>query len=106
MDTMRKTILALSAAAMLVVGALATPAPAEARGLGLGLGLAGGLIGGAIISGAITSPHHYSPGYDYYGPNYRYAPAAVYDDESGCRWTNQRYWDGYAWRIRRVPICG
>ena len=105
MDTMRKTILALSAAAILAA-ALATPAPAEARGLGLGLGLAGGLIGGAIIGSAIAAPRYYGPGYGYYGPNYRYAPLAVYDDESGCRWTNQQYWDGYAWRIRRVPICG
>ena len=103
-DTMKKMIFILTSVATVAVAVAAMPAPAEARGLGLGLGLAGGLVGGAIIGGAIASPHYYGPGY--YAPAYRYAPAPVYDDESGCRWTHQQYWDGYGWRIRRVPVCG
>jgi len=23
-----------------------------------------------------------------------------------CYWRTQRYWDGYAWSVRRVRICG
>ena len=42
----------------------------------------------------VTPPRYYGPGYaadDYYG---------------GCVWQRQRFWDGYAWRTRRVRVCG
>ena len=83
-EAMRKTLMALAAAATLAVSALAAPAPAHAQ-RGLGAAVAGGLIGGAIVGGAIAA----SPGYD-----------------GGCAWQRQRFWDGYGWRVRRVRVCG
>jgi hypothetical protein len=101
---MRKTMMALAAAATLAVSALAAPAPAHAQ-RGVAAGVVGGLIGGAIIGGAIANsgPGYYGPGPGYYGgPAYVTGPG--YDD--GCYWQRQRFWDGYGWRIRRVRVCG
>ena len=39
-----------------------------------------------------------------YGYGYPYGYAPSYD--SGCFFVRQRFWDGYAWRIRRVQVCG
>jgi hypothetical protein len=104
---MRKTLMALAAAATLAVSALAAPAPAHAQ-RGLGAAVAGGLIGGAIVGGAIAaSPGYYGygpgygPGYGYYG-----GPAYVAAPDDGCYWQRQRFWDGYGWRVRRVRVCG
>src|SRR5580704_12508142 len=106
---MRKSLMAVAAAATLAVSALAAPAPAHAQRW-IGPAVAGGLIGGAIVGGAIASspgyygygPGYYGPGYGYYGgPAYVAAPA-----EGGCYWQRQRFWDGYGWRIRRVQVCG
>jgi hypothetical protein len=108
-DAMKKTLMALAAIATLAVSAVAAPAPANAQ-RGLGVGLAAGVIGGAIIGGALAAPYGYGPGYGYYGPGYGYyggGPAYVSDDYyGGCVWQRQRFWDGYGWRIRRVRICG
>jgi hypothetical protein len=106
-EAMRKTLMALAAVAALAVSAVAAPAPAHAQ-RGFGPGLAAGLIGGAIVGGALASPYGYGPGY--YGPGYGYyggGPAYVADDYyGGCVWQRQRFWDGYGWRIRRVRVCG
>jgi hypothetical protein len=113
---MRKTLMALAAVATLAVSAVAVPAPAHAQ-RGFGAGLAAGVIGGAIVGGAIASPYYgYGPGYygygpGYYGPGYGYYghPAYVAADPyayGGCVWQRQRFWDGYVWRFRRVRICG
>ena len=57
----------------------------------------GGLAAGAIIGGALANP--------YYGPAPVYvAPAPVYV-EPACRVRRERFWDGYAWRVRTVEIC-
>ncbi len=35
-------------------------------------------------------------------------PAPVYVEEGpppGCRFARERFWDGYAWRFRRVQYC-
>src|ERR1700757_5524191 len=62
---MKKTLMALLAVATLAVS---TASPALAWRGGWGPGLAAGLIGGAIVGGAIaSSPYGYGPGY-YYGP--------------------------------------
>ncbi|WP_024511072.1 hypothetical protein [Bradyrhizobium sp. ARR65] len=106
---MRKTFVALAAVAIL---ALSAASPAYAWRGGWGPGLAAGLIGGAIIGGAIaSSPYYYGPDY-YYGPGYYpyYGPAYV-DAPVGvpvgpCHWQRQRFWDGYAWRVRSVRVCG
>jgi hypothetical protein len=105
---MRKTLMALAGVATLAVSAVAAPAPAHAQ-RGFGAGLAAGVIGGAIVGGALAAPYGYGPGY-YYGPGYGYyggGPAYVADDYyGGCYWQRQRFWDGYGWRIRRVRVCG
>jgi hypothetical protein len=97
-EAMKKTMMALAAAAVLAVSALAIPAPAQAQ-RGVAAGVAAGLIGGAIVGGAIAS----SPGYGY-GPGY-YGPGPGYVGGPGCYWQRQRFWDGYGWRIRNVRVC-
>jgi uncharacterized membrane protein len=98
-DAMRKTLVALAAVATLAISA-AQPAHAQRA---LGAAVAGGIIGGAIVGGAIAAttpyPYGYAPGY--YGPG----PAYV-GGPGGCFWQRQRFWDGFAWRFRRVWVCG
>ncbi|CKX39380.1 Uncharacterised protein [Mycobacterium tuberculosis] len=60
-----------------------------------GVGL--GLLGGAIIGGAIANSR---PAY-----GYGYAPGPVYVEEPACRLVRERFWDGYGWRVRRVQVC-
>jgi hypothetical protein len=76
--TMRKTLLALAAAATLAVSA-ASPAYAGPR----------------------TYPG--PGGYPYWSG---YVDAPVGDPVGPCYWRTERFWDGYAWRVRRVRICG
>ena len=96
---MTKTIAALLAVAA-IAGTLGTT-PAKAHD-GVGAGIAAGLIGGAIVGGAIASsnPYYYG-GPGYYGPGYP-AYAGAYGP---CGWQRQRFWDGYAWRVRSVRVC-
>jgi hypothetical protein len=95
----RKIVLAVAAAATVAVTALAAPAPAEARGGRVAAGVGLGLLGGAIIGGAIASNRgYYGPGYGYYG-----AAPAYYG--GGCYLQRERFWDGYGWRVRRVQVC-
>jgi len=100
---MKKTLLALAAVATLAV-TTASPALAWRGGWGPGLGI--GLLGGAIIGGAIASSNpyypygYYGPGYGYYGPGYAGGPYGP------CYWQRQRFWDGYGWRMRNVRVCG
>ncbi len=96
---MKKTLMALVAVASLAGSAL-TPAHAQR---GVAAGVAAGIIGGAIVGGALASPYYYGPGY-YYSPGYpAYYPG---EDEYGCYWQRQRFWDGFAWRVRNVRVCG
>ncbi len=100
---MKKTLLALCAAATLAVSAVAVPAPAQAQ-RGVAAGVAAGLIGGAIVGGAIASQTgYYGPGYGYYAPGPAYVAEPGYGPD--CYWQRQRFWDGYNWRIRRVRVC-
>ena len=92
---MKRTLMAIAAAATLAVSTLAAPAPAHAQ-RGVAAGVAAGLIGGAIVGGAIASQNGYGPGY-YGGPAYVAGPP--------CYWQRQRFWDGYGWRVRRVQVC-
>jgi hypothetical protein len=98
-EAMKRTSMAVAAAAALAVSAFAAPPPAHAQ-RGVAAGVAAGLIGGAIVGGAIASQNgYYGPGYGYYGgPAYVAAP--------GCYWQRQRFWDGYGWRVRSVRVCG
>src|ERR1700742_2154974 len=98
---MKKTLMALVAVATLAVST-ATPAHAWRGGWGPGIGL--GLLGGAIIGGAIANSYYpyggyYGPGYGYYGPGYAGGPYGP------CYVQRQRFWDGYGWRARGVRVC-
>ena len=100
---MKKTILAIAAAATIAAGTLAAPTSAEARcrGCGVGAGVAAGVIGGLIIGGAIANsqPRYYAPepGYVVYNGYSRRYPVScrggywarrpVYD-----RWGNVVGW--------------
>ena len=76
--TMRKTFLAFAAAATLVVSA---------------------------ASAAYTFPRTYPGprGYPYWSG---YIDAPVGEPVGPCYWRTERFWDGNAWRMRRVRICG
>jgi hypothetical protein len=93
-EVMKRTLMAVAAAATLAVSTLAAPAPAHAQ-RGVAAGVAAGLIGGAIVGGAIASQNGY-----YGGPGYVAGPGY-----GGCYMQRQRFWDGYAWRVRRVQVC-
>lgn len=102
---MKKTLMAVGAAAALTLSAVAAPAHAQR---GVAAGVAAGLIGGAIVGGAIASQNGYyygAPGY--YAPGYYGGPAYIADPVYGesCIWQRQRFWDGYGWRVRRVRVC-
>ena len=110
---MNKTFAALVAAAT-IAGSLVTAMPAaQAQHRhyhgGGGAGLAAGLIGGAIIGGAIASQNGYYGGPGYYAPAPRYYGGPAYVAEPGyaedCIWQKQRFWDGYGWRVRSVRVC-
>ena len=53
---MKSAMTAISAAGVFALAAISIPndAQAQSRGCGLGLGIAGGLVAGAIIGGAIA----------------------------------------------------
>lgn|SRR5215470_10737257 len=78
---MKKTILAVAAAATLAVGTLGTPTPADAgcRGCAVGAGILGGLAAGAIIGSAVANsqPRYYAPAPGYVAYNGYGAPYPV-----------------------------
>ena len=86
---MKKTFAAFVAVATIAGSLAATPASAQR-------GVAAGLIGGAIIGGAIASSR----------PAYGYGER-VYVEEAppACRLVRERFWDGYGWAYRRVEVC-
>ena len=89
---MKKTFAAFVAVATIAGSLVATPASAQR---GVAAGVAAGLLGCAIIGGAIASSR----------PAYA-APAPVYvDDYPACRLVRERFWDGYGWRVRNVQVC-
>lgn len=100
---MRKSLTALAVAATVGIAAVSTTSPAEARwrGGGVAAGVIGGIAAGALIAGAARpygyGYYGYAPGPAYY-PSYGYGPA--------CYWQRQRVWNGWAWGIRRVWVCG
>jgi hypothetical protein len=91
---MKKVFIALVAAVTLTGSVLAMSSEAEASksGRALTYGILGGLAAGALIGGAATAAPPPPPPVYYY-------------DEPVCRIRKERYWDGYAWRTRRVEVC-
>jgi hypothetical protein len=86
---MKKTIVSLLGAATIVVMVAATATDASAwwkRGWGWGPGIAAGVVGGAVIAGAIIASR--PPGYVVYDG---YA-APVY--APGCYWASRPIYDG------------
>ena len=92
---MKKTVAALVAAAT-IAGSLVSVAPAARAGDNVAAGVAAGLLGGAIVGGAIASSRPV-----YGGPVYVEDAPPPY----GCYWQRQRYWDGYGWVIHPVRVC-
>jgi hypothetical protein len=99
---MKRTVTALAAAVMLT-GSFAAFAPAaHAEGGRIAAGVAGGLIGGMLLGGAIANANQPPPPPP---PGYYRAPPAYYVDQPVCQVVPQQYWDGYMWRVRRVQVC-
>ena len=97
---MRKAILAIAAAAIVIAGTLAAPHQAEARGgrnAAIIGGVAAAIIGGAIVANSRPSYYAPAPGYVAYDgyraryphscPGGYWARRPVYD-----RWGNVRGW--------------
>jgi hypothetical protein len=98
---MKKTLAALAAAAAIALVTIAVPSDANAqrcRGACVGGAVAAGVVGGALLGAAIANPYGVAP-----APVY-VAPAPVYA-EPVCRVRRERFWDGYAWRVRTVEVC-
>jgi hypothetical protein len=82
------------------LGAASIP-EARAENGQVAAGVAGGLIGGMLLGGALAArPAPPPPPPAYYAP-----PPAAYVEEPACRMVRERYWDGYDWRFRRVEVC-
>jgi hypothetical protein len=97
---MRKIFVALVAALTIAGSVVALSGQAEARGgRWVAPAIVGGVAAGALIAGAAAAPYYYAP-----PPPPYYAPAPAYYAPP-CGWVKQRYWDGYYWRVRRVPAC-
>ncbi len=96
---MKTTVSAMLVAATLAGSMMAAPAAHAQRGLGVGI--AAGLLGGAIVGGAIASSR------PAYAQPYGYAPAPVYVDEGPvCRMERRRFIDAYGYeRVRRIEVC-
>jgi hypothetical protein len=95
MDNMRKTLIALAAAASVAAMTVATPTPADARCFGCAVGL--GVLGGIILGGAIANSYpQYAP-----QPGYVVYPGYGQPYPVGCPggyWARQQWVDqnGYA----------
>ena len=93
-----KKVLSAFLAVATIAGSLATAMPAaQAQHHGGHGGGDGAAIGLGILGGAIANSR---PAY-----GYGYAPGPVYVEEPACRLVRERFWDGYAWRVRRVQVC-
>src|SRR5262245_38313025 len=108
---MKKTLVALAAAATVATAIAAAPTPADARcfGCAVGAGVLGGFVAGAIVGNAVADAA--APAYagaagagDVAYPGYS-APLAG----PGCYWTRMPVYDMYGnvvgWRGRPVAVC-
>ena len=103
---MTRALTAIAAAGVLALASTCVTNDAQAqrcRGCGIGLGIVGGLAAGAIIGGAAARPYGYYGGpYGYYDSGYYGGP---YYASAPCGWHRERFWDGFRWRVHRVPNC-
>ena len=100
---MRKTITTIAAAATLAIAAAAAPTTANADNGRITAGVIGGLAAGAVIGSALSQPHYYYGGPYAYYDNGPYAYATV--PGPSCVIHREQFWDGFAWRVRRVRVC-
>src|SRR6476659_5290251 len=101
---MKSIIIALAAAGTLAA-ALPSPAQANCNGCGVAAGVVGGLAAGAIVGSAIANsrPVYVEPA-PVYAPPPAYAEPPAYVDGPVCHTERQQFWDGYAYRMRRVRV--
>lgn len=80
MSIMTRKSAALAAAVLAIGASTITFSDAEARWRGhyRGAGLAAGIVGGALIGGALLAPRVYAHPYSYSGPIYVDEPAECY----------------------------
>lgn len=104
---MNLKVIALVAAAALSAAALPGTAEARCRGCAVGAGVVGGLALGAIIGSSIANsqPRYVEEPVYVAPPPPRRAYVEEYVDGPVCHMERQRFWDGYAWRHRRVEVC-
>lgn len=93
------------AAAVLSVAALPNSAEARCRGCGVAAGVAGGLAIGAIIGSSMANAQPAPPAYYAPAPRAYYGGPAYVEEAPVCHIERQRFWDGYAWRSRRIEVC-
>ena len=100
---MRKTIATVILIALISAGAFSFTLKAKADDGRIAAGVAGGILGGVLLGGAIANggPVYAAPP----PPPVYYQPAPAYVEEPDCRFVPERYWDGYAYRVRRVQVC-
>jgi hypothetical protein len=107
---MKRLLTMTVAAATIAVSLVASAGDADARwrgrGGGFGAGIAAGILGGAIIGGAIASSRYHAPP----PPGYAYYPA--YDEPvpaEDCYWARvpvyNAYGDVISWRGRPRLVC-
>jgi hypothetical protein len=89
---MLKTFGALAIAATVAVAAITVPKQAEAKCVGCAVGA--GIVAGALITSAAVA--HSRP----YYPTYSYAATP-----GNCFYQKQKFFDGWTWRVRLVPVC-
>ena len=101
---MRKTLIAVAAAATVAGAAITGAGPAKAWCLwGCDAGVGAPAAGPPALMTGTAQPYG---AYYGYGPAYFYAPGhAYYGPSPGCFWRNQRFWDGNTWRAQRVQTC-
>lgn len=87
-------------AVSIVVSPTLLGSPAKAEGGEIAAGVAGGLVGGILLGGALAARPAPPPPV-YYAP----APERIYVEEPSCRIVHERYWGGYGWLSRRVEVC-
>jgi hypothetical protein len=92
---MRKSLMALSAAAVIGAASLAAPSPAQAHAWWIVPAIVGGVIVGGVAAAAASQPYPYGP---YYGPAYYRGDVSV---RPTCRIVRERAPGGW----RRYEVC-
>ena len=101
---MQRMIIMLATAALLAA-AMPSSAQADCHGCGVGAGIAAGIIGGAIVGGAIANSQRRYVDPAYGPPPSAYAEPPEYVDGPVCHMERMQFWDGNAYRTRRVEVC-